>query len=451
VKEKIDLVWNKVLELIKTELNIPTFKTWFENTKPISINDSNFIISVPNYFAKEWLESRYLSLINNSLKRVLGDLYSIEIVVDKKSFIDSYKKPVKKLSFFQKFTKPNIKKYEDFYPKYTFETFVTGESNRFAHAAALAVAESPAKSYNPLFIYGGVGLGKTHLLNAIGHYIREQYQNILVKYVTSEKFLNDFINSIRDDKANAFQKKYRNKDVLLIDDIQFLGDKTRTQIEFFHTFNDLYNNNKQIVISSDRPPKDIPELEERLRSRFEWGLITDIQPPALETRIAILRKFSAREGYQVPDDVMEYIADRIKSNIRELEGSLIRVAAYASLNRIPVDINLTEEALKDIFPENSNHVITINAIQKEICKYFSIPSKKLLGKERTKEIALPRQIAMYLSRELTDSSLAKIGMSFGKRDHTTVLYAFSKISELLNQDREIYNQVKEITNRLKKL
>jgi len=451
MKKQEDLVWNKVLDLIKAELNIPTFKTWFENTRPVSVGNSTLIVSVPNQFAKEWLESRYLSLINNSIKRVMNDSCSVEIVVDKNSLVDSNSKPNKKIPFFSKFSKPKIKKYGDLYPKYTFETFVIGESNRFAHAAALAVAESPAKSYNPLFIYGGVGLGKTHLLNAIGHYLRSQYPNILVKYVTSEKFLNEFINSIRDDKANLFQKKYRNNDVLLIDDIQFLGDKTRTQIEFFHTFNDLYNSNKQIVISSDRPPKDIPELEERLISRFEWGLITDIQPPALETRIAILRKFSMREGYQIPDGVMEYIADRIKSNIRELEGALIRVAAYASLNRIPIDINLSEEVLKDIFPENSSHIITINTIQKEACKYFSIPLKRFISKERTKEIALPRQIAMYLCRELTDSSLPKIGKSFGNRDHTTVLYAFSKISELLNHDRDIYNQVKEITNRIKKL
>lgn len=311
-----DIIWDEVLELIKVELNIPTFKTWFENTKPLSINDSNFNICVPNQFAKEWLESRYLSLINISLERATGNSYSVKIMVNRNSFIDSHPKPIKKIPFLQKFTRAKVKEYIDLYPKYTFETFVIGESNRFAHAAALAVAESPAKAYNPLFIYGGVGLGKTHLLNAIGHYVREQYSNILVKYVTSEKFLNEFINSIRDDKVSAFQKKYRGIDVLLIDDIQFLSDKTRTQIEFFHTFNDLYNSNKQIVISSDRPPKDILELEERLMSRFEWGLITDIQPPALEMRIAILRKFSSREGYRVSDNVMEYIANRIKSNIR---------------------------------------------------------------------------------------------------------------------------------------
>lgn len=445
-----DIIWDEVLELIKVQLNIPTFKTWFENTKPLSINDSNFNICVPNQFAKEWLESRYLSLINISLERVTGNSYSVKIMVNRNSFIDSHPKPIKKIPFLQKFTRAKVKEYIDLYPKYTFETFVIGESNRFAHAAALAVAESPAKAYNPLFIYGGVGLGKTHLLNAIGHYVGEQYSNILVKYVTSEKFLNEFINSIRDDKVSAFQKKYRGIDVLLIDDIQFLSDKTRTQIEFFHTFNDLYNSNKQIVISSDRPPKDIPELEERLKSRFEWGLITDIQPPALEMRIAILRKFSSREGYQVSDNVMEYIANRIKSNIRELEGALIRVAAYSSLNRIPVDIHLAEEVMRDIFPESSSYVITIDTIQRDICKYFSISLKSLLSKDRSKSIVLPRQIAMYLCRELTDSSLSKIGKKFGNKDHTTVLYAFSKISELLNQDREIYNHVKEITNRLKK-
>ena len=334
-------------------------------------------------------------------------------------------------------------------PRYIFETFVIGASNRFAHAAALAVSEAPAKAYNPLFIYGESGLGKTHLLHAIGAYAKELYPNVRVRYVSSEEFTNDFINSIRDDKSNNFQKRYRDLDILLVDDIQFLENKERTQEEFFHTFNTLYNANKQIVISSDRPPKQLTTLEDRLRSRFEWGLITDIQPPELETRIAILRKKAAQERLNAPDDVLEYIASKIFTNIRELEGALIRVTAFASLNRQPVDMTLAEIVLKDLIPTDVTPSITASTIMAQTAAYFSLSVDDLCGTSRSRVLVNARQIAMYLCRELTELSLPKIGQTFGGRDHTTVMHADRKIRELMAERRSIYNQVNELTSRIK--
>ncbi|MDX2677169.1 chromosomal replication initiator protein DnaA [Streptomyces soliscabiei] len=336
-------------------------------------------------------------------------------------------------------------------PKYLFDTFVIGASNRFAHAAAVAVAEAPAKAYNPLFIYGESGLGKTHLLHAIGHYARSLYPGTRVRYVSSEEFTNEFINSIRDGKGDSFRKRYREMDILLVDDIQFLADKESTQEEFFHTFNTLHNANKQIVLSSDRPPKQLVTLEDRLRNRFEWGLITDVQPPELETRIAILRKKAVQEQLNAPPEVLEFIASRISRNIRELEGALIRVTAFASLNRQPVDLGLTEIVLKDLIPggDDSTPEITSTAIMSATADYFGLTIEDLCGSSRGRQLVTARQIAMYLCRELTDLSLPKIGALFGGRDHTTVMHADRKIRNLMAERRSIYNQVTELTNRIK--
>ncbi|MFC4565505.1 chromosomal replication initiator protein DnaA [Nocardiopsis mangrovi] len=334
-------------------------------------------------------------------------------------------------------------------PKYTFDTFVIGSSNRFAHAAAVAVAEAPAKAYNPLFIYGGSGLGKTHLLHAIGHYAQRLYDGARVRYVSSEEFTNEFINSIRDGKADGFRRRYRDIDVLLVDDIQFLENKEQTQEEFFHTFNTLHNSNKQIVISSDRPPKQLVTLEDRLRNRFEWGLITDVQPPELETRIAILRKKAAQEGLAAPPEVLEFIASKISTNIRELEGALIRVTAFASLNRQSVDLHLTGIVLKDLIPDDEGPEITASAIMAQTASYFGLSTEDLCGTSRSRVLVTARQIAMYLCRELTDLSLPKIGQQFGGRDHTTVMHADRKIRSLMAERRSIYNQVTELTNRIK--
>lgn len=336
-------------------------------------------------------------------------------------------------------------------PKYLFDTFVIGASNRFAHAAAVAVAEAPAKAYNPLFIYGESGLGKTHLLHAIGHYARSLYPGTRVRYVSSEEFTNEFINSIRDGKGDTFRKRYRDVDILLVDDIQFLASKESTQEEFFHTFNTLHNANKQIVLSSDRPPKQLVTLEDRLRNRFEWGLTTDVQPPELETRIAILRKKAVQEQLNAPPEVLEFIASRISRNIRELEGALIRVTAFASLNRQPVDLGLTEIVLKDLIPggEDAAPEITASAIMAATADYFGLTVEDLCGSSRSRVLVTARQIAMYLCRELTDLSLPKIGAQFGGRDHTTVMHADRKIRALMAERRSIYNQVTELTNRIK--
>jgi chromosomal replication initiator protein len=333
-------------------------------------------------------------------------------------------------------------------PKYTFNSFVIGNSNRFAHAASLAVAEAPAKAYNPLFIYGGVGLGKTHLMHAIGHYILQNNPKSKVVYVSSEKFTNELINSIKDDKNVDFRNKYRNVDVLLIDDIQFIAGKERTQEEFFHTFNALYEADKQIILSSDRPPKEIPTLEDRLRSRFEWGLIADIQAPDFETRIAILKKKADVENLNIPNEVMVYIATKIKSNIRELEGALIRIVAYSSLTNKEISVDLAAEALKDIISNEQNKQVTIDLIQDIVANYFNLKVDELKSSRRTRNIAFPRQIAMYLSRKLTDMSLPKIGEEFGGRDHTTVIHAYEKISTNLKKDESLKNVINDLTKKI---
>jgi chromosomal replication initiator protein len=334
-------------------------------------------------------------------------------------------------------------------PKYTFETFVIGSSNRFPHAAAVAVAEAPGKSYNPLLIYGDSGLGKTHLLHAIGHYVRSLYSGAKVRYVSSEEFTNEFINAIRDDRQDRFKRRYRDVDVLLIDDIQFLEGKIQTQEEFFHTFNTLHNANKQIVLTSDRAPKKLDDIEDRLRNRFEWGLVTDVQPPDLETRIAILRKKAVMDRLSAPADVLEFIASKIQTNIRELEGALIRVTAFANLNRQEVDLTLAEIVLKDLIPEGGEPEITAPLIIAQTAAYFGVSIEDLTGPSRGRHLVQGRQIAMYLCRELTDLSLPKIGAQFGNRDHTTVMYADRKINQLLAERRSVFNQVSELTNRIK--
>ncbi|WP_344311132.1 chromosomal replication initiator protein DnaA [Fodinicola feengrottensis] len=334
-------------------------------------------------------------------------------------------------------------------PKYIFDSFVIGSSNRFAHAAAVAVAEAPAKAYNPLFIYGGSGLGKTHLLHAIGHYAQRLGHAKSVRYVSTEEFTNDFINSLRDDKAQIFQRRYRDVDILLVDDIQFLERAERTQEEFFHTFNTLHNANKQIVISSDRSPKQLATLEERLRTRFEWGLLTDIQPPDLETRIAILRKKAAQERLEAPPEVLEFIASKIASNIRELEGALIRITAFASLNRQEVDTGLAEVVLRDLIPADGGPEITATQIMAASAEYFGVTMDDLCGQSRSRVLVNARQVAMYLCRELTELSLPKIGQSFGNRDHTTVMHADRKIRQQMAERRALYNQIAELTNRIK--
>lgn len=447
MQAQLDLIWGEALNIIRQQLNVPTFKTWFENTSPVTIYENTMVISVPNSFAKEWLESRYFRLIKEAVNRAANNDLNIKFIIEG---LGDEGLPVNKDVAEERAAPAASEPIGPFNPKYTFDSFVIGSSNRFAHAAALAVAESPSKAYNPLFIYGGVGLGKTHLLHAIGHYINKHSPHIKVKYVSSEKFTNDFINSIRDkDKIVGFQNRYRNNDVLLVDDIQFLENKEATQEEFFHTFNTLHESSRQIVISSDRSPKDIATLEDRLRSRFEWGLTTDIQPPDLETRIAILRKKASMESLFVPDEIMEFIASKIPSNIRELEGCLIRVVAFASLTKSPIDIRLAQDVLKDILPEVQPRQINIQVIQSEVCRYFNISKADLIGNKRAQPVVYPRQIAMYLSRELTDYSLPKIGQEFGGRDHTTVIHANMKVRNLINEQREVYDQIQELTNRVK--
>ena len=455
-------LWDRVIEHVS--LGEPQHRAFLTMTKPLGLIQSdggitNLLVAAPNVFAKDVLESRLRIVVNEVLTRELGDKTNIAVMVDESLELADHPAPTitveptpARPGTGREGSDVGTRKSDEpsqLNPRYIFETFVIGASNRFAHAAAVAVAEAPAKAYNPLFIYGESGLGKTHLLHAIGAYAKELYGSVRVRYVSSEEFTNDFINSIRDDKASAFQRRYRDLDVLLVDDIQFLENKERTQEEFFHTFNTLYNANKQIVISSDRPPKQLTTLEDRLRSRFEWGLITDIQPPELETRIAILRKKAAQDKLNAPDDVLEYIASKISTNIRELEGALIRVTAFASLNRQGVDLGLTEIVLKDLIPSGAGPEITAATIMAQTAAYFSLTIDDLCGTSRSRVLVNARQIAMYLCRELTELSLPKIGQTFGGRDHTTVMHADRKIRQLMAERRSIYNQVTELTNRIK--
>jgi chromosomal replication initiator protein len=454
----------------------PSQRAWLTASQPVTLHEHTAIVAVPDDFTRNQLETRLRATLEEGLSQSLGEQIRLAVTIDLNlAEADSFPRDALGESSPSNASEPRdgasalaelnaaaadrmptngvepgaSVRLTRLNPKYIFETFVIGSSNRFAHAAAVAVAEAPGKAYNPLLIYGDSGLGKTHLLHAIGHYVRSLFNGVRVRYVSSEEFTNDFINAIRDDRAAGFQRRYRDVDVLLIDDIQFLEGKIQTQEEFFHTFNTLHNANKQIVITSDRPPKRLEALEDRLRNRFEWGLITDVQPPDLETRIAILRKKAATEHLTAPPDVLEFIASKIQTNIRELEGALIRVTAFASLNRQPVDLTLGEIVLKDLIPEGGEPEISAGVIIAQTAAYFGLSIDDLCGGSRSRVLVTARQIAMYLCRELTDLSLPKIGQQFGNRDHTTVMHADRKIRQLMAERRSVYNQVRELTNRIK--
>ena len=441
--ENIDELWEITLKKIEEKVSKPSFETWLKNTRADSIEKNTLIITAPNEFARDWLENQYTDLVSDIITEITGSTLNIKFIIPDNMPEIIEEKPVPKpTSSTSHDTKTMLN------PKYTFDTFVIGAGNRFAHAASLAVAEAPAQAYNPLFIYGGVGLGKTHLMHAIGHYVLEHNPNAKVVYMTSEKFTNEFINAIMDNKTTAFRNKYRNVDVLLIDDIQFIAGKESTQEEFFHTFNTLHEESKQIIISSDRPPKEIPTLEDRLRSRFEWGLITDITPPDLETRIAILNKKAKAEGLDIPNEVMLYIANQIDTNIRELEGALIRVVAYSSLVNKDIDAALAAEALKDIVPSNKPKTITIRNIQEVVGEKYNLRLEDFAAKKRTKSIAFPTDCHVFI--EGTNRLFfAENGDEFGGRDHTTVIHAHEKIAKLIKKDAQLERDIEEIIKKLK--
>jgi chromosomal replication initiator protein len=476
--DQLVLVWSRTLAGLADGTLSPQHRAFLRLTRPMAVVGDTVLIAAPNDFARDVIENRLRTVLTAALAGELGTDVQIAVTVDPSvvgstsplddltdevadgtfaADLDAASGPLPPDPFVPTPTRPGSGQQgarravepSRLNPKYNFDTFVIGSSNRFAHAAAVAVAEAPAKAYNPLFIYGESGLGKTHLLHAIGHYARNLYSGARVRYVSSEEFTNEFINSIRDDKASMFQSRYREVDVLLVDDIQFLQGKVQTQEEFFHTFNTLHNANKQIVITSDKPPKMLGEFEERMRSRFEWGLITDVQPPDIETRIAILRKKAAQERLSAPPEVLEYIGSKISTNIRELEGALIRVTAFASLNRQPVDLALAEVVLKDLITDSTGPEITSATIMAQTAAYFGLSMEDLCGASRSRVLVTARQIAMYLCRELTDLSLPKIGQQFGGRDHTTVMHADRKIRHLMAERRSVYNQVTELTNRIK--
>jgi len=442
----ISLIWKTVLPNLEKSLNRPIFEALMSSTKPVSATNNTFEIAVPNEVVKDWLSKHCATLLEQELRAQYPELIRVSFTVGPEDLFTT--PPLEKSSFSpEKALLPNAPFLN---PRYTFDTFVVGHGNRFAHAASLAVAEAPAKAYNPLFLYGGVGLGKTHLMQAIGHHVTLANPRAKTLYITSENFTNDLINSIRDDKTLQFRNKYRNIDLLLVDDVQFLAGKERTQEEFFHTFNTLYEAGKQIVVSSDRPPKEIPTLEERLRSRFEWGLTADIQPPDFETRIAILQKKAELSELSVPDEILSYIASKVLSNIRELEGALIRVVAYASLTASEISVPLVDHVLKDILdPRKDRSNLSIDLIKKAASEFYSVKIDDMSAKIRTKEIATARQVAMFLARELTDSSLPKIGQEFGGRDHTTVLHAYEKIKAASKNDSNVQDAIKTITQKLK--
>jgi chromosomal replication initiator protein len=437
-------VWYEISGRLREALNENTFSTWFSEVGARSITDDELVLTVPNNFTREWIEGHFLGLIGAAIAEIDSER-TIRLEVAKPEPRTAGSESESK----QPGQTPAVLAIN---AKYTFDSFVIGSSNRFAHAAALAVAEAPAQAYNPLFIYGGTGLGKTHLLQAISQYVGEHPGNLSVRYVTSETFMNDFINSLRDKRIEGFKQRYRTYDLLLVDDVQFFEHKERIQEEFFHTFNSLYEGGSQIVMSSDRPPREIATLEERLRSRFEWGLITDIQPPDLETRIAILRKRVKTDNINVSDpQVLTFIASRVSTNIRELEGALTRVVAFCSLTGRPMSEEVAQDVLKDVFPQGELPQVTIERIQEITSDRFGLSLEELCGDKRSQNIVYPRQVAMYLSRELTDSSLPKIGKQFGGRDHTTVIHATSKIARMIREDRSVYNLVQELTARIKQV
>ena len=450
--ETLDQAWTHLWQLSE-----PAARGWLSSTRPVTLHESLLIIAVPDEFTRDQVEKRLRRTLEAQLTEHLGRPIQLAITIDPAvtGFTPSDPEPADEPELPLPAPVAPVRPVhrssgsDRLNPKYSFETFVIGDSNRFAHAAAAAVAEAPGKSYNPLMIYGDSGLGKTHLLHAVGHYIRSYYDRVRVKYVSTEELTNDFINSISENRTAEFRRAYRDVDVLLVDDIQFLDGKIQTQEEFFHTFNTLHTAEKQIVLTADRPPRSLAALEPRLRSRFEWGLMTDIQPPSLETRIAILRKKAAAEGLNVAPEVLEFIASRIQTNIRELEGALIRVTAYASLQRQEVDLSLAEVVLKDLIPEGQETTITAAMIMTTVADYFAVSVDDLCGTSRTHVLVTARQMAMYLCRELTDLSLPKIGQAFGGRDHTTVMHADRKIRQLLGERRSVFNQMTELTNRVR--
>jgi chromosomal replication initiator protein len=452
VEQQIELsaggVWQDVAARLRETLNDTTFQTWFGEVGGASVEGDLLVITVPNDFTREWIEGHFLDLIRAAARDAGGTERRVRIAVEPKTpapaQVPASVTPLPLDVVTAKHDAGGLN------AKYTFDSFVIGSSNRFAHAAALAVAEAPAQAYNPLFIYGHTGLGKTHLLHAVANFVTDHGGGLSCRYVTSETFMNDFINSLRDKRIEGFKQRYRTYDVLLIDDVQFFEHKERIQEEFFHTFNSLYEAGRQIVMSSDRPPREISTLEERLRSRFEWGLITDIQPPDLETRIAILRKKVKSDQIEIRDpELLTYVASRVSTNIRELEGALTRVVAFSSLTGRPLTPDLAQDVLKDVFPQGEAKQISIERIQQLVCERFSVTMEELTGDRRSQNIVYPRQVAMYLSRELTDSSLPKIGKEFGGRDHTTVIHATSKIARLIREDRSVYNLIQELTARVR--
>ena len=437
-------LWNEVLEIVKEDTNQVSFNTWFKPLKIVAYKNNTIYLETADEFLKNTLQKRHYNFLKNAFTYVLKKDTELVFTVPGENIDENSKKNNPNSSGEDSDAVNNERKLN---PKYRFDNFIIGNSNRFAHAASLAVAEAPSTAYNPLFLYGGVGLGKTHLMHAIGHYILDNNPDSYVLYVTSEKFTNDLINSIKDGKNEEFRNTYRKADVLLVDDIQFIAGKESTQEEFFHTFNALHEANKQIIVSSDNPPSEIPTLEDRLRSRFEWGLIADIQPPDYETRIAILRKKAEAENYNVPDDVIQYIAQNIQSNIRKLEGALIRIYAYASLtNKKEVTLELAQEALKHLISNNKK--VTLNDIKEIVSNYYNISTEDLVSKRKTKNIAYPRQVAMYIARKLTDMSLPKLGEEFGGRDHSTVLHAYNKVEEDIENSQDAKKNIEDIISML---
>ena len=425
------------MDALKEKIDKNSYETWFEPTSYIGQETNSLYIKVPNSYFKDWLSYHYSSMINSCSQELYGKVFNIKFIFDEDSTVFMRRSPQERKSKRGTLLNPNLN------PNYTFENFVVGSCNEFAHAASTAVTKNPAKSYNPLYIYGGAGLGKTHLMNAIGHFIVLNNSGLKVLYITTEQFMNDLINHLQYGKILSFRQKYRNVDVLLMDDIHYLSGKERTKEEFFHTFNHLYDSQKQIVISSDCPPKEIPHLEERFRSRFEWGLIADLKPPDIETRIAILKKKSDLEGVDLPESVALYIADKVHSNIRVLEGYLRRVIAFASLKGEKIDLDLTKEALRSLL-DSSSTAVTIEKIQKIVCHQFKIKPSQLKSKNNSPKFAFPRQIAMYLSKGLTKASLPEIGKKFGGKHHTTVIHSIRKIEKMHNEDPEFNKELNNL-------
>jgi chromosomal replication initiator protein len=440
-----DAVWDEVRSRLRGTLNNQTYKFAFAGARPLALDEGRLVLAVDSELLRQWIRQRYLPLLRDALFEVRGQDLQVEVVVEAPSGDaeappdEPHEAPARALS---------PRRPLGLQPRFTFEAFVTGPSNRFAHAAALAVAEQPARAYNPFFVYGGVGLGKTHLLHAIGHFAAANHPELSVTYVSVETFTNEFINALRDGGIRSFKDRYRSTDVLLIDDIQSLQGREQTQEEFFHTFNALHDSGKQVVISSDRPPKAIATLEDRLRSRFEMGLITDVQPPDLETRIAILQKRVRADRYEIHEpEVLPFIAGRVSTNVRALEGALTRVVAHGSISGRRITVDLASEVLADLFPAEDG-LLSIDLIQGEVCRYYSVTHAELTGDKRTRRIVRPRQVAMYLSRELTDASLPAIGRAFGDRDHTTVMYAVQKVADQMAGEGEVLTAVQTLTGRL---